>query len=38
VKQHWHRRVHADPRNRWLRHQIERLFRGKGEVATAGSS
>jgi DNA-binding transcriptional LysR family regulator len=30
LKQHWHRRVHADPRNRWLRSQIEALFRGKG--------
>jgi DNA-binding transcriptional LysR family regulator len=28
IKQHWHRRVHQDPRNRWLRTQVEALFRG----------
>ena len=26
LKQHWHRRVHKDPRNRWLRNQIALLF------------
>jgi DNA-binding transcriptional LysR family regulator len=26
VKQHWHRRFHNDPRNRWLREQVAQLF------------
>jgi DNA-binding transcriptional LysR family regulator len=26
VKQHWHRRFHNDPRNRWLRQQVAQLF------------
>jgi DNA-binding transcriptional LysR family regulator len=26
VKQHWHRKVHNDPRNRWLREQVASLF------------
>ena len=26
VQQHWHRRVHKDPRSRWLRAQIATLF------------
>jgi len=26
VKQHWHRRFHNDPRNRWLRQQVATLF------------
>jgi DNA-binding transcriptional LysR family regulator len=26
VKQHWHRRFHTDPRNRWLREQVAQLF------------
>ena len=26
LKQHWHRRLHHDPRNRWLRNQIALLF------------
>lgn len=26
LKQHWHRRFHKDPRNRWLRNQIALLF------------
>jgi DNA-binding transcriptional LysR family regulator len=26
VKQHWHRRFHNDPRNRWLRAQVAELF------------
>lgn len=26
LKQHWHRRFHHDPRNRWLRNQIAQLF------------
>ena len=29
VKQHWHRRVHADARNRWLRTLVESVFGGK---------
>lgn len=32
VKQHWHRRVHSDPRNRWLRAQVESLFGAKVRV------
>jgi DNA-binding transcriptional LysR family regulator len=28
IKQHWHRRVHRDARNRWLRAQIGVLFKG----------
>jgi DNA-binding transcriptional LysR family regulator len=27
IKQHWHRRVHKDARNRWLRAQIASLFK-----------
>ena len=26
VKQHWHRKFHHDPRNRWLRRQVAELF------------
>jgi DNA-binding transcriptional LysR family regulator len=26
VRQHWHRRFHHDPRNRWLRRRIAELF------------
>lgn len=26
LKQHWHRRINGDPRSRWLRVQIARLF------------
>jgi DNA-binding transcriptional LysR family regulator len=26
VKQHWHRKFHNDPRNRWLREQVACLF------------
>jgi DNA-binding transcriptional LysR family regulator len=26
VKQHWHRKYHSDPRNRWLREQVASLF------------
>jgi len=26
VKQHWHRKVHHDPRSRWLRAQLAELF------------
>jgi len=26
VKQHWHRKYHSDPRNRWLREQVANLF------------
>ncbi|MCK9510090.1 MAG: LysR family transcriptional regulator [Pigmentiphaga sp.] len=31
VSQHWHRRYHQDPRNRWLREHFAQLF-GQGEV------
>ena len=29
VRQHWHRRFHSDPRNRWLRAQVASLFNDK---------
>lgn len=28
VQQHWHRSVHKEPRNQWLRSQIYNLFAG----------
>lgn len=28
IQQHWHRRYDQDPRNRWLREQLARLFGG----------
>jgi hypothetical protein len=29
LKQHWHRRVHKEPRSRWLRTQLALLFNEK---------
>ncbi|MBT2321921.1 LysR family transcriptional regulator [Variovorax paradoxus] len=29
IQQHWHKRNHQDPRNRWLRQQIEALFNAR---------
>ena len=26
LKQHWHRKAHHDPRNRWLRRLVSELF------------
>ena len=26
VQQHWHRKVHKDPRNKWLRSELHALF------------
>ena len=28
IQQHWHRRYDQDPRNRWLRDQVAKLFGG----------
>jgi DNA-binding transcriptional LysR family regulator len=31
VKQHWHRKFHNDPRNRWLREQVAELFNDEND-------
>jgi len=35
LKQHWHRKFHHDPRNRWLRKAVFGLFRERREQTTA---
>lgn len=35
LKQHWHRRFHDDPRNRWLRQHVAETFQNLGSGARA---